>query len=290
MKVPMRSLLAFAGMTLMVGCAGMEYEEAARSPASGSSFQRDLHGEYVNLSKSEFDQGDYVDSDRYAEKALALSDRQDVQPQGIGDRDLPEDKVQDLTSARSRLMAAMAAGAAEEKPLDAASAQANFDCWMEQQEENFQPDHIAACRDGFMTAIAALEAQPQVTAAPEPAPPAPAPETEPMAAPAAYTVHFEFNEAGLTPDARVMLADVVANANKSDYQTIDVSGYTDLVGSDAYNQVLSEQRANAVINFLVDSGIEAGKIVGRGYGKADPVVPVETPEMQNRRVEIKLEP
>jgi outer membrane protein OmpA-like peptidoglycan-associated protein len=157
---------------------------------------------------------------------------------------------------------------------------------MQEQEENFQPEDIAACRERFVTAMAALEAKPQMTAATAPAP-APAPM---MAEPAAFTVHFDFDDSGLTPDARAMLADVAAAAKKSDYQTIDISGYTDLMGSDTYNQVLSEQRANAVINFLVDSGIEAGKIIGKGYGKADPVVNVQAPEMENRRVEIKLEP
>src|SRR3546814_18992184 len=91
-----------------------------------------------------------------------------------------------------------------------------------------------------------------------------------MAAPAAYIVHFEFDEAALTPDARTTLADVAKAAKQSDYETIDISGYTDLVGTDAYNQVLSEQRANAVIDFLVDSGIDAGQIVGRGLGKSHP--------------------
>jgi len=287
MSGPMRILLASAGMALLVGCAGMEYQKAEMSPASGSAFQRDLHGEYVNLSKSEYDQADYADSDQYAEKALALSDGQNVQPQMIAERELPEDKVGELTDARLRLMTVMAEGAADSKPLHAAQAQASFDCWMEQQEENFQQGDIAACRERFVTAMAALEVKPQVTAAPAPAP-APEPMMKPE--PAAFTVHFDFDDAGLTPDARAMLADVAAAAKKSDYQTIDISGYTDLVGADSYNQVLSEQRANAVINFLVDSGIEAGKIIGKGYGKADPVVNVQAPEMENRRVEIKLEP
>jgi len=283
-----KAAAAAAVVVLLAGCAGMEYEKAEMSAASGDSYQRDLHDEYVRLSKSEFDQGDYTDSDRYAERALTLSDGEHVQPEMIAARDLPEDKVQELSSARVRLMTAMSAGAAQEKPMDAAEAQANFDCWMEQQEENFQPDDIAACRDGFEMAMAKLEEQPQTAAAPAPAP-APAPVMEEVE-PAAYTLHFDFNKADLTPDARAMLADVIMAAKKDDYQTIDISGYTDLVGSDAYNQVLSEQRANAVIEFLVGSGIEAGKIVGRGYGKADPVVPVEAPEMANRRVEIKLEP
>src|SRR3546814_20995686 len=92
-----------------------------------------------------------------------------------------------------------------------------------------------------------------------------------MAAPAACIVHFEFDEAALTPDTRTTLADVAKAAKQSDYETIDLSGYTDLVGTDAYNQVLSQQRANAVIDFLVDSRIDDGKSVGRGLRTPDPV-------------------
>ena len=286
MNAILKSAVALAGILVLAGCAGMEYQTAENSPATGSSYQRSLHNEYVTLSKSEFDQGDYTDSDRYAEKALSLSEGENVQPQMIADRDLPTDKVDELATARTRLMASMAKGAADTKPLDAAMAQSNFDCWMEQQEENFQPDHIAACRDGFYMAMGKLEEQPKVAAAPAPvaAPVMAKPEA------AAFTVHFDYDKAALTPDARAMLADVVKAANKDGYQTIDISGYTDLMGSDPYNQVLSEQRANAVINFLVDSGVEAGKIVGRGLGKADPVVDVKAPEEANRRVEIKLQP
>ncbi len=119
------------------------------------------------------------------------------------------------------------------------------------------------------------------------APPPPAPV---MAEPAAYTVLFEFDDAGLKPDARTDLADVAEATKKADCQVIDISGYTDLTGSESYNQVLSEQRANAVIPFLVESDIDGGKIVGRGLGQADPVVAAQAPEMRNRRVEIKLEP
>jgi outer membrane protein OmpA-like peptidoglycan-associated protein len=265
----------------------MELQNAESTPSQGNEFNRNLQEGYLKLSEDEYNEADYDDSDHFAMRSIEAAKGGPVQPEMISSRNLPEDKVGELTNERERLMRAMAAGASEAKPLDAAEAQVSFDCWMQEQEENFQPEDIAACRDRFMTAMAALEVQPQVTAAP-----AAAPAPEPMMAPepAAFTVHFDFDESGLTPDARAMLADVAAAAKKSDYQTIDISGYTDLVGGDSYNQVLSEQRANAVINFLVDSGIEAGKIVGKGYGKADPVVNVQAPEMENRRVEIKLEP
>src|SRR3546814_12102318 len=87
----------------------MEYDDAEMSSASGSSYQRDLHDEYVKLSKSEFDQGDYADSDKYAEKALALSNGAHVQTEMIATCDLPADKVDELSAARVRLMTAMTA-------------------------------------------------------------------------------------------------------------------------------------------------------------------------------------
>ena len=288
MNGPMRITLASAGFVFLVGCSGTELEKAEMSAVPGATFQHSLHDGYVKLAESEYNEGDYADSDAFARRAMALSEGKNVQPEMIEARDLPADKVAELTDARLRLMSAMSAGAAQTKPLDAADAQVAFDCWMQEQEENFQPQDIAGCRDSFMMALAKLEEQPKVAAV---MPPPPAP--EPMMAkpePAAYTVLFEFDDSGLTPDARVMLADVVKAAKKSDYQAIDIGGYTDLTGSDAYNDVLSEQRANAVINFLVESGVEKEKIIGRGYGKADPVVAVQAPEKLNRRVEIKLEP
>src|SRR3546814_7146483 len=62
-----------------------------------------------------------------------------------------------LTSSRERLMAVLAAGAAQSDPTQAAEAQVAFDCWMQEQEENFQPDDIAACRDRFEAAMARSE-------------------------------------------------------------------------------------------------------------------------------------
>ena len=278
-----RVFVPLVGLLLLASCSGTALQKAEGSQAQQSTFDRALHDGYMNLAESEYDQADYVDSDKYAERAMALADGKNVQPEMIEARNLPADKVAELSAARLRLTSAMAEGGAETKPFDAATAQTSFDCWMEQQEENFQTEHIAACRDAFMMSVAKLEEKPQVAAAPQPAP-MPAPK------PAAFTVHFDFDKAELTTEARTVLSDVVQSAQKSDYQKIDVGGYTDLVGSANYNEVLSEQRANAVIDFLVQSGVAKEKIVGTAYGKADPVVSVQQPEMRNRRVEIRLEP
>src|SRR3546814_17559035 len=65
---------------------------------------------------------------------------------------------------------------------------------------------------------------------------------------------------------------------------------SDLSGAEAYNQVLSERRANSVIEFLVGGGVDAARIVGRGLGETHPVVQTEAPEQRNRPVEIEFRP
>jgi outer membrane protein OmpA-like peptidoglycan-associated protein len=71
---------------------------------------------------------------------------------------------------------------------------------------------------------------------------------------------------------------------------LDVEGHTDSVGSDEYNLTLSQRRAQAVRDYLVQQGIPDGSIVSRGLGKSGPVASNDTPEgrQQNRRVELVL--
>ncbi len=71
---------------------------------------------------------------------------------------------------------------------------------------------------------------------------------------------------------------------------LDVEGHTDSVGSDDYNMTLSQRRAEAVRDYLVQQGIPENSIVARGLGKAGPVASNDTPEgrQQNRRVELVL--
>src|SRR3546814_5343281 len=94
----------------------------------------------------------------------------------------------------------------------------------------------------------------------------------------------------LTADARTELAEVIEAAESSATQSVSITGYTDLSGAEAYNQVLSERRANSVIEVLVQGGVEASRIVGRGLGESNPVVETEAPEQRNRRVEIEFQP
>ncbi|MEM7442885.1 MAG: OmpA family protein [Pseudomonadota bacterium] len=126
-----------------------------------------------------------------------------------------------------------------------------------------------------------------------PPPPEPILPLRPVAAPPAETafiVFFDWDRADLTPQANLVLDDVVVVANQNGYAAVRLDGYTDLSGSPQYNLGLSERRANSVADALIARGIAPDEIVIRAFGEENPLVP--TPdgvrEPQNRRVEIFL--
>jgi outer membrane protein OmpA-like peptidoglycan-associated protein len=102
------------------------------------------------------------------------------------------------------------------------------------------------------------------------------------------TVNFPFDSAELTADARAKL-DRVAKA-LTDPTTVNfdiiISGHTDAKGSAEYNQQLSQRRAEAVRRYFIDHhGIVAGRLVAKGYGKSQPLLPSDPYNDLNRRVQ-----
>jgi outer membrane protein OmpA-like peptidoglycan-associated protein len=103
-------------------------------------------------------------------------------------------------------------------------------------------------------------------------------------------VLFAFNKAELSAQAGPRL-DKLANFLKQfPDRKLLIEGYTDSVGSDSYNQDLSDRRAQAVRDALVQRGVDTSRITARGYGKAHPVADNASPEgrAMNRRVEIVI--
>lgn len=101
-------------------------------------------------------------------------------------------------------------------------------------------------------------------------------------------VLFDFNKFTLKPEAREKLAKVSGILMAYPGLTLQVEGYTDSIGSDEYNQKLSEQRAGAVRDYLVAQGVAQTGITAQGYGKNDPVADNATADgrAQNRRVQL----
>ncbi|QKZ03903.1 MULTISPECIES: OmpA family protein [Pseudomonas] len=136
--------------------------------------------------------------------------------------------------------------------------------------------------------------------APAPAPePAPAPVAEePAPAPVAETVRvqldvkFDFNKSVVKPNSYADIKNLADFMKQYPQTTTRVEGHTDNVGPDAYNQKLSERRAAAVKNVLVNQyGIQGNRVDSIGYGESRPVADnkTEAGRAVNRRVEAEVE-
>ena len=103
--------------------------------------------------------------------------------------------------------------------------------------------------------------------------------------------HFAYAKAELTPEGQAKVQRAAQALNQYPNRRIEVNGYTDSSGDDARNLRLSERRADAVKQTLVESGVDASRVTATGYGSANPVASNATAEgrAQNRRVEIVLE-
>src|ERR1700723_3160325 len=105
------------------------------------------------------------------------------------------------------------------------------------------------------------------------------------------SIRFDFDKATIKPEYRDILNRIAGIMMTLKGYTIAVYGYTDDVGTQAYNLQLSQRRAEAVRDFLVQTGIPATTITSaRGFGKSDPRVPGDNEKARaaNRRVEIAI--
>ena len=133
-------------------------------------------------------------------------------------------------------------------------------------------------------------APPVESAAPAPAPaPEPAPVPEPIPETIVLEgVNFDFDKDTLKPMAREILDHAVTVLQQHPGMRFSISGHTDSIGSDQYNDGLSLRRANAVRDYLVQHGVASGRLDVSSHGEMNPVADNATAEgrAMNRRVEI----
>ena len=99
-------------------------------------------------------------------------------------------------------------------------------------------------------------------------------------------VTFETNSAKLTSTSRPVLDKVAAAMSKYPRLKVEVQGHTDSSGADAYNMNLSQQRADAVRDYLISQSVSPGQMTAKGYGETQPIADnsTEAGRAQNRRV------
>ena len=126
---------------------------------------------------------------------------------------------------------------------------------------------------------------------PPPPPPPPAPPPPPMPpAVKTFIVFFDFDKSNLTEKAQEVVTEAVKAAKTQGMVKVMVTGHTDTVGSDTYNQALSERRAQSVKDEMVREGLDGGSIAIEGKSFHDPLVATGpgVREPQNRRAVIDL--
>ena len=289
------TLIVAACAAALAGCSA-QLDEARRSAPADSGFDGALQAGYIRLARTELDELDLVDTDAFANRAIMLSRGERVLPERLDGRNLTPEAVESLAHARARLIAALDRSGRERVPGDAAEAQLRFDCWMQEQEENFQTSDISACRSAFMAAIRKVEASMPTLARSR----APALRPRLTAARAAkktparknFTVMFAFDSARLDAPAMSMIGKAVASFTAFGAAMVRIEGHSDRAGTEAYNLKLARERAEAVARAIRGAGVPANLIRVRSYGESRPLVPTRDGQREdkNRRVEIGVDP
>jgi len=272
----------------------------------GNDFNAALAREYKSLALYEKDKmTDWHSARVFGRKAVAAAAGETPPPERAADWDLDRQGLAEINRASRHLTQALYSGAASNTPEAAAKAQANFDCWIEQRQENFQPTHIARCRDAFYAALGEAGFSP----GPEAAHMTPAAldsgQLNSMEngedSTRTFVVFFEFDRDVLLPRDRGTVAAIAALAGTAEKTEalnapaplrVVIGGHTDRAGADRYNGVLSRKRAKAVRSALIQYGVDADRMTVQAFGETRALV--DTPdgerEPRNRRVEITIGP
>lgn len=262
---------------ILAGCSGTKLEKASEVTPEADEHGQLLYGGYLKLSEAEYNEGDYKDSDFFAELAMLAGAGEKFEPQQINARDLPTDSLNDAAAARRQLIVALYNGAAQKYPRESAEAQLGFDCWMQEKEEDFQIADIATCRQRYQTAIKrlGLEMTEKVVIA------EPTPENRLV-----FDVFFDFDSDKLSNLAQTHVAIISSIISGYKSPVVSIIGNTDQAGSTNYNYDLAGRRSATVAKILGDNGVAIEGI----YNHADEAPKIDkpdrSPERLNRRVAI----
>ena len=282
----------------------------------GNLYQTYLAKEYLDYSDAEARQYDWSSSGYFADKGLDAANGKYVAPEDLRDWDIPEDNLPTMTQARAQLIQIMDSGSSTTYPKESAKLLFYFDCWVEQEDEKWQEDHINYCRENFYITLDDLFLK--TTADREKyLAQVKAEEEQKIAAQAVAkiepdniniveeggcsadcittvdtkTVYFDFNRFNLSKRTKLVIKKVAEGLKGKSRYAITLNGYADRVGGEDYNMNLSRKRAVAVKKELIAHGIKESAITVFAFGEVHGLL--ETPdnikEAENRAVEIVVE-
>jgi outer membrane protein OmpA-like peptidoglycan-associated protein len=276
MKI-LKSVGALVGLLLLGACTTHYIDDQLgpieQDPGQGSAFAKSLHKEYIGLARV-FQQHNFLSEALFwGNKSARAGTGEEVAWETVDKQGLPPDQLAEAKRNEARLNAVIAGGAKTSDPADLAIAQVSFDCMIRDWCMPIFKDILPGCRQRFEDAMARLEKRP-------------------MAEPAArdFWIYFDFDKYGIRADAARILDTVVGAIKSLGSPKVMLTGNTDTVGSLAYNQTLSEERAESAKAYLVQHGVPAANIttIGKSFTNLRVPTPMNVREQENRNVHIEL--
>lgn len=246
----------------LAGCAGLN---------GSPQFVQELSRQYKSLALNEKERGyDWTDMEYFSSKGERARLGVDVQPEDPTSWGIQEPVLTELVKAYDTLQIALVVDEKKvTKPIDAARAQAYFDCWVEQSQEKFTVSNLRnQCRAAFHDAVCNMYTGGSC----------PTPDD-------IHRVFFDTGSSVVQAKAEAVIAAAVA-AFRHSKRNVIVAGHADRVGPPDSNLALSRRRADAVMARLVAAGIPAHKIDRKYFGEGQPLVPTadNVANRHNRRV------
>jgi len=267
-----RKLLATVSVA-MFAVSGLAY--GANEPLNTA-----LSSGYDALASSEYWEVDIKDGDLFRMKKRKADAGGWVEPEELGDWEIPAEHMDGLKDARARLMEAYDKGGDLVTPEHVAGAQVAFDCWVQEAEENNQPEEIERCKAKFEEHYAQIQ---------YPAPPMD-PEVAKPHEPISFNVYFDFDSTKLDDEAMNNIRSAAQAVREEVPASIAVGGHTDTSGSDDYNEKLSKARAEVVAAALLAECVPDDLIEIAFFGESQPRIQTgdAVRERGNRRAEVRL--
>lgn len=264
---------------------------------------------YLEFSEKEAEQFDWLDSQYFAEKGLMVAKGASVNPEPVENWHISKASRASMLQAREYLVEVITDENQRKYPELLASTVFMFDCWMEQQEENWQVDDIQNCKENFYTNLDQLYGKIVVsekqqlqqlaikdhanqkkikTASAESKQDNSTAQLQELY----YETLFSFDQYSVNKAALQTLRSLFAELKKYHDKTIKitVNGHADRAGNKQYNMELSRKRADAIKALLLKEGIELSRIEALAFGESDPKVKTKdgVKHPKNRRVEIEV--
>ena len=300
-------LLSILFLMLLLGsCAHFKIQEL-----ESINYDRDffslLSNEYKNFAKYElYEMHDEIDANYFAIKALRATNQKIVTPENPKDWDLPQNLISEFEGYFKKINLLIENELYQNHKENFSKMIVGYDCWIEQQEENWQIEDIANCKNKFLENFNSIyEIYADISAVQKQSKPKKIDRLKNINESKEKTISkdieqsdsnsksvnlfFNFDEAVLAAKEMIKLHNFVKLAQDNNNLTIYITGHADTKGSKKYNLALSYKRAEFVKNFLENLNLR-NNISVEGYGESRLLVNTkdEIKEKQNRRAEVTL--